>query len=245
MSDPTSGGSDKPGPGPERDAERDLEEVQDQPTEPVHDDPTAPVWSDPTAPLPSEPPAPTPPGAPRPPGDEQSGPRSTPPVAPALTNPYAQQQPPQGQQPASPYGQQQPPAPYGQQQSGPLYPAYGQQQPPAPYGQQQSGPVYPAYGQQTYATGTQTETNGSAIVLTVLSGISFLFGNILAIGSLILGIIALNKNSTDHEGSRGLTKIGWIVFAVTWAVAVLAGIVLIIIFAALLSGSGSSTSFGN
>jgi hypothetical protein len=151
-----------------------------------------------------------------------------------VSNPYAQQPPqPLGQQPPAPpsYGQ---PQPYGQE-PGQQYPAYGQQ-----YPQQ-----YPAYGQQTYATGSQTETNTSAIVLTVLSGISCFVGNILAIGSLILGIVALNKNATDHESSRHLTKIGWIVFAVTWVVGTLVGIALIIAFAVALSHSDPNTSFGN
>ncbi|MEP7369829.1 MAG: hypothetical protein ABI662_09255, partial [Dermatophilaceae bacterium] len=38
--------------------------------------------------------------------------------------------------------------------------------------------------------------------------------------SLVLGIMALSKNSTDPEGSRRLTKIGWIVFASVWALAI-------------------------
>jgi hypothetical protein len=197
--------------------------------------------------MPSEPAAPTPPGAAQPESDEPAAsPQATPRVAPPVSNPYAQQPPqPQGQQPPppAPYGQQPPPPPpYGQQQPGQQYPAYGQQ--PSPYGQQ-PGPQYPAYGQQTYATGQQTEANGSAIVLTILSGVSILVGNILAIGSLIMGIVALTKNNTDHEGSRKLTKIGWIVFAVTWAVAILAGIALIVLFATAISNSDSTTSFGN
>jgi len=233
MSEPTSGGSEKPGSEPEKDAEQGQDEIQDRPSESVFNDPTAPVWSDPTAPMPSEQAPPTPPGrATRPESDEPA----TPPVAPPLSNPYAQQPPP-------PQGQQPPPAPYGQQQQpGPQYPAYGQQ--PSPYGQQ-PGPQYPAYGQQTYSTGKQTETNGSAIVLTILSGVSIFFLNILALISLIMGIIALTKSSTDPESSRTLTKIGWIVFAVTWAVAVLAFVGFIIFFAAAISNSGSSANFGS
>jgi hypothetical protein len=229
MSEPTSGGHDKPGSEPEKDAEPGQDEVQDQPSESVFNDPTAPVWSDPTAPIPSEQTAPTPPGATPPESDEPAANPATPPVAPPLSNPYAQQPPPpQGQQMA-------PPPPYGQQQPGPQFPAYGQQ--PA----QQ----YPAYGQQTYSTGTQTETNSSAIVLTILSGVSIFFANILALAPLIMGIIALTKNTTDHEGSRRLTKIGWIVFAVAWAVAVLATVGFIIFFAAAVSNSGSSANFGS
>jgi hypothetical protein len=238
MSEPTSGADDKPGSEPGRDAERVQDEVLDQPSERVFDDPTAPVWADPTTPLPSGPAAPTPPGATRPESDEPTAsPQETPPVAPPLSNPYAAQPPqPQGQQPP-------PPAPYGQQQPSPQYQAYGQQQ-PSPYGQQ-TGPQYPAYGQQSYATGQQSETNGSAIILTVVSGVSILVGNFLAIASLIMGIVALTKNTTDHEGSRRLTKTGWIVFAVVWVIGVLIGVGLVILFATAISNSGSSNGFNN
>jgi hypothetical protein len=143
---------------------------------------------------------------------------------------------------SNPYAQQPPPPAYAQQQPPP--PPYGQAQ---PYGQTQSGQQYPAYGQQPYATGQPAEANGSAIVLTILSGVSLFFGNVLAIASLVLGIVALTKNTADHEGSRHLTKIGWIVFAVSWVIGVLAVIAFIIFFvAAVNSGdSGSTTMFGN
>jgi hypothetical protein len=240
MSEPTSGGNEKPGSEPEKDAERgpqgNPDDVQDQPSESVFNDPTAPVWADPTAPLPTPP---TPPGATHPQSDQpEADPLQTPTVGPPPGNPYAQQPQPQGQQ-------QPPPAPYGQQQPGQQYPAYGQQYPASGQQYPAYGQQYPAYGQQTYATGTQTETNTSAIVLTVLSGISFFVGNILAIGSLILGIVALTRNTTDHDGSLRMTKIGWIVFAVTWAVAILVGLALIIVFAVALSHGDSNTTFGN
>jgi hypothetical protein len=236
MSAPTSGDNEKPGSEPEKHAEpgpqANPDDIRDQPSEPVFNDPTAPVWADPTATLPTPP---TPPGATHPQTDQPAAdPQQNPTVGPPPANPYAQQPPqPQGQQ-------QPPPAPYGQQYPASVqqYPAYGQQYPA-------SGQQYPAYGQQTYATGTQTETNTSAIVLTVLSGISFFVGNILAIGSLILGIVALTRNATDHEGSRHLTKIGWIVFAVTWGVAILVGLALIAAFAVALSHGDSNTTFGN
>ena len=117
--------------------------------------------------------------------------------------------------------------------------------PSNPYAQQQAGPPYPAYGQQAYGTG-QAEANGSAIVLTVLSGVSLLFCNILAIASLVLGIVALTRNTTDHEGSRRLTKVGWIVFAAVWAVAIL-GVIAYVVFVATVMRNGSSSRdmFGN
>src|SRR5674476_1235690 len=224
MGEPTSGGNERPDPEPEKDTERNQDEVQDQPSESVFNDPTAPVWSDPTAPIP----APTPPGPAHPQSDQPADhPQGTPPVTPPVSNPYAQQPPP------PPYAQQPPPPPYAQQTA-------------QPYGQPQPGPQYPAYGQQSYATGTHTEPNGSAIVLTVLSGISLFVCNILAIASLVLGIVALTKNATDREGSQRLTKIGWIVFAGVWVLGVLVVIAYIVLFATAISnGSGPNTSVGN
>lgn len=252
MSEPTGGAPEKPGSEPQRDREGNTDPFLDQPPESEFNDPTAPVWSDPTAPLPTEPPAPTPPGPAPAYGDAPTAyPQETHPVERAQSNPYAQQPPqPFGQQPPpAPYGQQQPP-PYGQQQP----PPYGQQQPPLPYGQPQPdaqpqsapqyAPQYADYSQQSYATGPQAPANVSAIVLTVVSGISILVFNILAIASLVLGIVSLTKNTTDHDGSRRLTKIGWIVFAVTWAVEILVIIGFIVLFATSFSNGGTSTNFG-
>ncbi|HYO18809.1 MAG TPA: DUF4190 domain-containing protein [Dermatophilaceae bacterium] len=221
MSEPTSGGRQQP----DQDPERDQEEVQDQVSEPVFNDPTAPVWADPTAPIPTPP---TPPGAARPEGDQPAAAPASPPPNPPVSNPYAQQPP------AQPYGQQA--GQYGQQPAQP----YGQQA--GQYGQQPGQP-YQAYGQQPYATGPTTEANGSAIALTILSGVSLLFCNVLSIGSLVLGIIALTKNAADPEGSRRLAKIGWIVFAVVWVVAVGAVIAWIVLFAA--SWGTSSSTFNS
>jgi hypothetical protein len=80
-------------------------------------------------------------------------------------------------------------------------------------------------------------------VLTILSGISIISCNILAIASLVLGIVALTKNATDHEGSRGTTKIGWIVFALVWAVVIL-GLIGLIIVGAHSSNNPSNDMFG-
>ena len=233
MSEPTNGGRQQPDPDPKKNRDKVQDEASDQTPEPVFSDPTAPVWADPTAPMPAPP---TPPGAAGPQNDEPpAGPFApqppTPPVAPPLSNPYAQQPPvqPYGQPPAQPYG----------------LPPYGQ--PPAqPYGQAQSAQQYPVYSQQPYAVAPHTEANGSAIVLTILSGVSLVFCNLLAIASLIFGILALTKNSTDHGGSRRYTKIGWIVFAVCWAIAVLGLIAYIIFIATSVSnGSISNDMFGN
>jgi hypothetical protein len=202
---------------PDPDPEKDQNGVQDE----VQDQSPDSFFSDPTAPIWADPtaaipPAPTPPGAPHPHGDQPAEhPQVAPPGTPPVSNPYAQG-----------------PAPYAQ---GP---------PPPPYGQAQSGQQYPAYTQQPYASGQHTAANSSAIVLTVLSGVSVVFCNILSIASLVLGIVALTKNATDHEGSRHLTKVGWIVFASVWGVAILVLIGLIVL-GALSSQSSTDQMFGN
>lgn len=220
MSEPTSGGTQKPDPDPDKSPGQDQSEIQDAPPDTVFSDPTAPVWADPTAPIPTPP---TPPSASRP-EDEQpaAGPPSTPPVAPPLSNPYAQQ-------PPQPHGEQPPPPPYGQQP------------PSQPYGQQ-PGAQYPAYGQQTYATGPHTETNGSAIVLTILSGV-FMLSTCFIVGipSLIFGIMALTSNNTDPVGSRKKTKTGWIIFGVNFGIVVL----LAIVGLGLLIATGNNISDNN
>jgi len=217
MSEPTNDGKQKPDPDPDRDPEKDPNEIQDQIPESVFNDPTAPVWADPTAPIPAPPP---PPGAAVPQSDEPAAnPQANPPPPPPMSNPYAQQQPAQ---------------PYGQPQPGQQYPAYSQ-----PYSQPQPGQQYPAYSQQPYATGAPaTPSNTSAIILTIFSGLSLIFCNIFAIASLIVGIVALGKNSTDPARSRRLTKTGWIVFAGVWALVILGGIA----FFALALSNGWSTS---
>lgn len=65
--------------------------------------------------------------------------------------------------------------------------------PPNPPGPTRSGPA---------------PVNVSAIALTVVGVVTV---SIVALG---FGILALMKNSTDPAGSRRLTKIGWIVWAI-------------------------------
>jgi hypothetical protein len=79
--------------------------------------------------------------------------------------------------------------------------------------------------------------NVSAIVLTILSALSFC--NLLTLCSLVLGIIALTKNSADPEGSRRLTKVGWVVFAVAWVAGIVALVAYVGIFASTRGTSGS------
>ncbi len=228
MSEPTSGGTQKPDPDPDGSPGQDQNDVQDAPPDSVFSDPTAPVWADPTAPMPA---LPTPPSATQA-EDEQPAASSqpTPPVAPPLSNPYAQQ-------PAQPHGgQPPPPLPYGQQPY--AQQPYSQQS----YSQQQPGTQYPAYGQQTYPTGAQTDTNGSAIVLTILSGI-FMLSTCFTVGipSLVFGIMALTSNSTDPAGSRKKTKTGWILFGINFGVVVLLAIVAF----GLLIATGNNISDNN
>ncbi len=96
---------------------------------------------------------------------------------------------------------------------------YGQ----APYGQAYGQPPYgsTAYGQPPYSMppapyGAPPAKNTSAIVLTVVSAVTLVACcNLLAIPSLILGIIGINKSGTDPQGAARMTKAGWITFAVT------------------------------
>ena len=135
-----------------------------------------------------------------------------------MSNPYAQQPP------APPWVPSQP-DPYGQPQPGPQYPPYGQQ--------------YSAYGQSPYAAGALAPSNTSAIILTIVSGVSMLSSAFLVgIPSLIFGIMALTSNSTDPVGSRKKSRTGWIIFAVNAALAALVVIIVVIAFVIL----GTNTS---
>ena len=130
---------------------------------------------------------------------------------------------------SNPYAQQPPAQPYGQ-------PAYQ-------YGQPQPGQHYPAYGQQPYPGGPPTETNASAIVLTIVSALAMMGTCAIGIPSLIFGIMALTSNRTDPVGSRKKTKTGWIIFAINAAVVVGLGVILAIILFAM-SSSQPNTDIG-
>ncbi len=201
-------------------------------------DPTAPAYDDgsgsaPTPPTTEIPQATSDPAAPEPERDAAASPAAAEPPAaeqpwappaaygqpgaygeqPAYQDPYAQQ--PYGQQPYAqqPYGQQPAPYvpdPYAQQQYG--QPGYGQQ--PGPYGQ----PPYAAPG--TY--GQPARTNGSALALTIISGLATVSCCLLSAPALIFGIVALTKQSADPEGSARMTRYGWIAFAAGFALSLLA-----------------------
>ena len=109
---------------------------------------------------------------------------------------------------------------------------------PDPYGQPQPGQQYPAYGQSPYASGPAL-SNTSAIILTIVSGLTTVTTCVIGIPSLIFGIMALTSNSTDPVGSRKKSKTGWIILAVNAGVVVLVAIIAVIgLFA--FSSNGSS-----
>jgi hypothetical protein len=171
----------------------DLGRGQNPDQDQIQDQPAGSVFNDPIAPVWADPTASI----------------SPPPAPPGAAHPQDQQSAASQATPlaappmSNPYAQQPPAQPYGQQ-----YPAYGQQ--------------YPAYGQQPYGTGPPAETNASAIVLTIVSGLLMLSTCFLiGIPSLVFGIIALTSNTMDPVGSRKKAKIGWIIFAVNAGLAIL------------------------
>ena len=217
MSEPTGDG--KQAPDPEQRPGAAPGDARDETSGSDFNDPTAPVWADPTAPIPSTPAAEVPSAW------VQDSPEAplVPPAPPGVASSYGQQPPtPPAVPPVSnPYAQQ-PPAPYAQPVSDP----YGQ--PPAqPYGQQYYAPGAPA-----------VPSNTSAIVLTIVSGVSML-GTAFFVGipSLIFGIMALTSNTSDPVGSRKKSRTGWIIFAVNVAILIL----LIVGAIVLLVASGTSS----
>ena len=200
------------------------------------DDATAPAWASPepaapTQPIPSE--APVAPPSPYVPPPPAAAPEPDTP-APYGQNPYGQN--PYGPNPygQNPYGQ----PPYPQQPVDPAAPGQDLSQSPyapspygspfaaqTPYGQPPLGST--AYGQPAYYLppapyGAPPAWTTSAIVLTVISSVTLLACcNLLAIPSLVLGIVGLNKASTDPQGSARVTRAGWITFGVTAALVVI------------------------
>lgn len=114
---------------------------------------------------------------------------------------------------------------------------YGAAPPPPP---PQPGQPYGGYG-APYAPPQQ---NTSALILTIASGVSFVFcAGLLLIPSLVLGIIALSKNAHDPVDSRRKTKLGWILFAVGWGITIIAGIA-IAVWAIAVAGN-AQVQYGN
>jgi len=181
------------------------------------DDPTAPTWTGPDDGSPTGPSVP---------GD------ATQPVATGEpTRPFPAADPPFPQQPAapSPYGQApyvQPP--YGSAQYDQLGPVE------TPYGQQPYGST--AYGQPPYALPPAPygppPQNGSALALTIVSAIATLMCCLFSLPALVLGIVALSKQSSDPQGSARLARWGWFALAGGAALAVIAVVIFFVIAAA-------------
>jgi hypothetical protein len=85
-------------------------------------------------------------------------------------------------------------------------------------------------------------SNGSAIALTVVSGVLFLISCggafLAAVPGLVFGILGMTKHSTDPAGAARLTRIGWIVFAAGLLVSLL-GLAALLAF-----GFSERSSFG-
>lgn len=158
-----------------------------------------------------------------------------------VSYPYGGQQAPTppGGQPPQPYSgppSQHPPYPQQAPSYGQTGPAYPYQQPGVPYG----SPPAPAYGPPP-AYGSAPTNNASAIILTIVSGVSLVFcGGLLVIPALIFGIMALTKQSSDPEGSRRLTRNGWIAYVIGILVTILAIVGIIAFFVSSSSNPGYS-----
>ncbi|MBM6403247.1 hypothetical protein JQN72_03170 [Phycicoccus sp. CSK15P-2] len=86
-----------------------------------------------------------------------------------------------------------------------------------------------------------TQTNGSALALTIVSGaLIFFCVGLLQIPALVFGIVALTKQSSDPEGSRRTTRHGWIAFTIGLVVNVLV-LVTFVVFVIVADGGGSSS----
>ena len=151
--------------------------------------------------------------------------RRTPTPGAVRANPYGQ-----GQFGQNPYGQD--PSGQGQYPQQPSDPsAYGATPYQQPYGST-------AYGQPPYALppapyGAPPAKNTSAIVLTVVSGLALIACcNLLAIPSLILGIVGISKGPDDPQGAARVTRAGWITFGVTTALVVIGWVIFFALLAA-------------
>ena len=195
------------------------------------DDPTAPAW---TSPEPAPPTQPIPTDSPVAPPSPYDAPQPAPTPDPYAPAPHGQNPYGQGQFGQNPYDRDQ----SGQDQSGqgqypqqPYDPAYGQTPYQQPYGST-------AYGQPPYALppapyGAPPAKNTSAIVLTVVSGLALVACcNLLAIPSLILGIVGISKGPDDPQGAARVTRAGWITFGVTTALVVIGWVIFFALLAA-------------
>ena len=87
--------------------------------------------------------------------------------------------------------------------------------------------------------GTPSQTNTSALVLTIVSGVSVLFcGGLLAIPSVVLGVLGLVRQNSDPVSSRKMTRWGWWAFGI----GIVLSIILIVAFFAFVIAADSGTS---
>lgn len=202
--------------------------------------PPVPLTKPSDAPAPGGYPAPPPPPygsapPPPPPAYGSPPPPASPPAPPPVPGGYPG--PPQPYGTSQPYGSAQPyggPAPYGAAQ-----PGYGQQQSAQPYGYQSSYSPVPL-------TAAQQSARSSAILWTILNGVSTLissFANLLCLAGTIVAAVAIGRASTDAEGSRRLTKISIWLFAIGWGLIVLFVIGFVLIWGLFLAGSVATGSF--
>ncbi len=149
-------------------------------------------------------------------------PYDQPPAAPPAAAPPAPQgptAPPPWEQPTAgdPYGRPAPGIPQAPYQQGPYQQAPYQQ---TPY--QQAGPPSPYPYTAPPSIYGAPQRNTSALVLTIISGVLAVFCcSVLTVPALIFGIVGLTKQDSDPEGSRRMSRNGWIAFAIGIAVSVI------------------------
>lgn len=170
-------------------------------------------------------------------GSPYGQPPATPPAAAAPVGP-----PPQGpgapvppwEQPAAadPYGQPAPGIPQSPYQQTPYQQTpYQQAGPPSPYPYAAPPSIYGA-----------PQRNTSALVLTIISGVLAVFCcSVLTIPALVFGIVGLTKQDSDPEGSRRMSRNGWIAFAIGIGITVVA-VVGFIAWGIAMDGSSSYDS---
>ena len=87
--------------------------------------------------------------------------------------------------------------------------------PQQPYGSQPQPNPYAAPAAYGYQVPPAAPANTSAIVLTIVSGLSILLcACFFAIVPLIFGILGITHNATDPAKSAQMTRYGWISFGV-------------------------------
>ncbi len=146
-----------------------------------------------------------------------------------------------GQPPPPPWAQPAGENPYGAPPAQPPgVPPYQAAPAPPPYGAAGGVPASPYASAPSPYGGPPRNT--SALVLTIVSGISIVFcGGLLAIPALVFGIMGLTRQSTDPAGSARMARLGWWAYVIGIVVTVLIAVAFFAMFA--MAGS-SSSEFG-